>query len=67
MKVFLDVNIFVDVLERRAGWKASLTIVQLVRAGRIEGYISSLTPPVLYFLRARVPAKRKQRRILKRS
>jgi predicted nucleic acid-binding protein len=54
---FLDVNVFVDVLERRAGWKFSLIMVHLVRAGKIEGYISALTPPILYFLRARISSE----------
>ncbi|MBE8540211.1 PIN domain-containing protein [Geoglobus acetivorans] len=53
MKVFIDVNVFMDVLERRRGWKASLAVIQLVRNGKIEGYVSALTPPIIYFLRAR--------------
>ena len=53
MKAFLDVNIFIDVLEKRRGWKASIAVLQLVRSGELEGYISALTPPIIYFLRAR--------------
>jgi len=46
-------NIFMDVLERRKGWKASLAVIQLVRNGKIQVYISALTSPIIYFLRAR--------------
>lgn len=63
MKVFVDVNVFMDFLERRAGWKASLALIQLVRMNKIEGYISALTVPILYFLRARIFSRKKQKRI----
>ncbi|WXG39258.1 MAG: PIN domain-containing protein [Candidatus Freyarchaeum deiterrae] len=66
MKVFLDVNIFVDVLERRDGWKASIAMVRLVRAGRAEGYISALTPPILYFLRARISSEEEAKKDAKK-
>ena len=66
MKVFLDVNVFMDVLERRDGWKASLAMVQMVRAGRVEGYISALTPPILYFLGARISSEKEAKRDVKR-
>jgi len=59
MKVFVDVNVFMDFLERRAGWKASLALIQLVRMNKIEGYISALTVPILYFLRARIFSRKK--------
>ncbi|MEX2750306.1 MAG: type II toxin-antitoxin system VapC family toxin [Candidatus Freyarchaeota archaeon] len=66
MKTFLDVNVFVDVLERREGWKASIAMVRLVRAGRIQGYISALTPPILYFLRARISSEEEAKEDAKR-
>ncbi|MBS7251307.1 MAG: PIN domain-containing protein [Candidatus Freyarchaeota archaeon] len=66
MKAFLDVNVFVDVLERREGWKASIAMVRLVRAGRIQGYISALTPPILYFLRARISSEEEAKEDAKR-
>ncbi|AGK61297.1 putative nucleic-acid-binding protein, contains PIN domain [Archaeoglobus sulfaticallidus PM70-1] len=69
MSAFFDVNVFMDVLERRRGWKASLAVVQLVRNGKIEGYVSALTPPIIYFLRARYTdenrAREDARRILR--
>ncbi len=64
----MDVNVFVDMLKRRDGWEASIAMVRLARAGRIEGYISALTPPILYFLRARISseeeAKKDARKII---
>jgi len=61
MRIFVDVNVFMDVLTRRRGWKASLVLLQLVRMGKIEGYISALTVPVIYFLRARIFNEEKAR------
>ncbi len=66
MRVSLDVNIFMDVLERRKGWKASLAVIQLVRNGKIQGYVSALTPPIIYFLRARYTAENMAREDTKR-
>jgi predicted nucleic acid-binding protein len=53
MKALLDVNIFVDVFERRNGWTRSMKILSTVKSGDIEGFISILTIPILYFLRSR--------------
>ncbi|MCD6493880.1 MAG: PIN domain-containing protein [Archaeoglobaceae archaeon] len=53
MNVFVDVNIFMDVLEKRGGWKASLALIQLIRIGKLNGHISALTPAIIYFLRVR--------------
>lgn len=66
MKVFLDVNIFVDIMERREGWKASLALVQLMRAGKIEGNVFALTPSILYFLRARISSEEEAKEDVKR-
>jgi predicted nucleic acid-binding protein len=66
MKVFLDVNVFMDILETRNGWKESLALVQLVRLNKVEGYISALTPPILYFLRARISGEEVAKEDVKR-
>jgi len=57
---------FMDVLERRSGWKSSLALMQLVRKGKIEGYISALTVAILYFLRARIFGEEKAKEDTKR-
>ena len=49
--VFVDVNIFIDVFQRRAGWSSSLQVINLVRKKRVEGCVSSLTVAITYFLR----------------
>ena len=53
MRAFFDINVLVDVLVRRAGWRDSLALIQKVRNGEIEGYVSALTVAIVYFLRAR--------------
>jgi len=49
--IFVDVNIFEDVIRKRKGWKGSLAVLSQVRNKGIKGFISALTIPVLYFLR----------------
>ena len=48
--VLVDVNIFMDVLTKREGWKASIVILECVRKEKIKGIISAITPPILWFL-----------------
>ncbi len=55
MKIFIDVNIFIDVMTKRNGWAESLRVLNLARNSRdIDGSISALTLPLLYFFRRRV-------------
>lgn len=58
--IFVDVNVVEDVLEKRRGWRKSLAVLTLVRKGTVQGYLSALTVPVLYFLQRNpdVPARR---------
>ena len=48
--ILVDVNVIEDVLEKRRGWKASLAVLTLARQDKVNGHISALTPPILYFL-----------------
>jgi predicted nucleic acid-binding protein len=62
VKVLVDVNIFIDVMTKRSNWEGSLRVLNLVRRSpEIEGWISALTVPLLYFFRLRV-ANEKQAR-----
>lgn len=62
MKILVDVNVFIDVMPRRANWKGSLRVLNLVRkAPEIEGWTSALTVPLLYFFRLRVADERQAR------
>lgn len=62
MKVYLDANVFIDVLTKRANWEGSLRVVNLVRrAPQIEGFASTLTVPLLYFFRLRVASETQAR------
>jgi len=48
--IFVDVNIFVDVLSGRGGFENSIKIIDSIRSGKIRGSISALTVPILWFL-----------------
>lgn len=55
MKIFIDVNVFIDVMTKRSGWSASLRVLNLARRSQeIESWTSALTLPLLYFFRRRV-------------
>ena len=51
--ILIDVNIFMDVLEQRTGWEASLKLLMNVRKGKQQACICALTVSVLYFLRSK--------------
>ena len=55
MKIFIDVNVFIDVMTKRSGWAESLRVLNLARRSQeIESWTSMLTLPLLYFFRRRV-------------
>ncbi len=49
-RALFDVSIFEDVLNKREGEEESLRLLQLVNNGEVDGWISSLTTPLLYLL-----------------
>lgn len=54
MRVLVDVNVFMDVLQARKGVHSSLeTISFLRRQDEHQGYISALTAPILHYLACR--------------
>jgi len=55
LKIFIDVNVFIDVMTKRSGWTGSLRVLNLARKSKeIESWTSALTLPLLYFFRRRV-------------
>jgi predicted nucleic acid-binding protein len=55
LKIFIDVNVFIDVMTKRSGWTESLRVLNLARKSQeIESWTSALTLPLLYFFRRRV-------------
>ena len=50
-ELFIDVNIFIDVLEKRSNWQSSFALLNAVRDHKISGCVSSLTVAIIYFLR----------------
>jgi predicted nucleic acid-binding protein len=55
LKIFIDVNVFIDVMTKRSGWTESLRVLNLARRSpEIESWASALTLPLLYFFRRRV-------------
>jgi hypothetical protein len=62
LKVLVDVNVYIDVLTKRAGWEESVRVLQLVRnSPEVEGWASALTVPLLYFFRLRSAGERQAR------
>ena len=54
MKVLIDVNIFMDILQARAGVRGSLKLLMRLKKGEeYQGFISALTVPILYYLESR--------------
>jgi hypothetical protein len=62
VKLLVDVNAFIDVLTKQMNWEGSLRVLHRVRQSpEIEGGISALTIPLLYFFRLRVAAEEQAR------
>lgn len=62
MKILVDVNVFIDVVTKRANWQGSLRTLNLARTSpEIEGRTSALTVPLLYFFRLRVTEEKQAR------
>ena len=50
----------------KGGWGASLAVLNCVRNGRAAGYVSALTPPILYFFRRRTRGEKSARQAVQR-
>lgn len=61
MWIFVDVNIFFDVQRRRGNWNVSYSVLKSVVDGKNQGFISALTPAIIYFLRREVTTEDKAR------
>lgn len=61
MNILIDVNVFEDVFRQRQGWEASVTVLNCVRNRQAVGYVSALTPPILYFFRRRTRSEKAAR------
>lgn len=66
MNILVDVNVFEDVFRQRQGWEASVTVLNCVRNGQVAGYVSALTPPILYFFRRRTRGEKAARQAVQR-
>ena len=66
MKILVDVNVFEDVLRQRQGWEARLAVLNSVRNGQATGYVSALTPSILYFFRRRTRGEKTARQTVQR-
>ena len=56
---FVDANIFIDVARKRKGWRASA--LALTEIKRINGFVSSLTVAIVYFIKLRTMSPLKAR------
>jgi predicted nucleic acid-binding protein len=55
LKIFIDVNVFIDVMTKRNGWSESLRVLNLARRSHeVDSWTSALTLPLIYFFRRRV-------------
>jgi predicted nucleic acid-binding protein len=55
LKIFIDVNVFIDVMTKRSGWSESLRVLNLARRSpEIDSSTSALTLPLIYYFRRRV-------------
>lgn len=50
IKVFIDINIFQDVLSARDGWENSLKVLDLIDKKKVNGSCSVITIPILWYL-----------------
>lgn len=66
MKILVDINVFEDVFRLRQGWEASLMVINDVRNKQAVGYVSALTPPILYFFRRRTRGEKAARQTVQR-
>jgi len=66
MKILVDINVFEDVFRLRQGWEASLMVINDVRNKQTVGYVSALTPPILYFFRRRTREEKAARQAVQR-
>lgn len=61
--ILVDVNIFEDVFRARRGWRASEALLLMVRQGKVRGFVSALTPVILYYFRSQRHMEAEARRL----
>lgn len=61
-RILVDINIFIDIMERRMNWQNSLAVVSAVDNDVFEGYVSAATKLILYFRRARIKGDKTARK-----
>jgi predicted nucleic acid-binding protein len=61
MRILVDVNVFIDVQRQRRNWDTSYLILKTVIDGKKEGFISALTPAIIYFLRREITSEAQAR------
>jgi predicted nucleic acid-binding protein len=59
--VFLDANIFIDILQERPGWQNSMAIVTAARHSKIKGSLSTLTVAIIHYIQKRQVSERQAR------
>lgn len=60
--ILVDVNVFMDVFERRNGWINSMEIINQIRQKNQKGHVSALTVPILWFLRSKHYSERESKK-----
>jgi len=65
-RILFDINIFLDILKKRAGWLESSKLVGMVKVNQLQGVISTFTVPIIYFHTLRVAREKEARKIAER-
>lgn len=63
--IFLDANIFIDILQARSGWENSMALVASVKRNRVRGSLSSLTVAIIHYIHKRQVSDRRARQDIK--
>lgn len=62
MKVLIDVNIFMDILQAREGVRGSLKTLSVFKGHReLQGFVAALTVPILYYLESQTHSDQEAR------
>ena len=67
MKVLIDVNIFMDILQAREGVRSSLKALSILKGhSNHQGFVAALTVPILYYWESQTHSDQEARASLRK-
>jgi predicted nucleic acid-binding protein len=63
--LFLDANIFIDILQKRSGWQNSLAIITAINTKKLKGCVSALSVAIIHYVWKRQASERQARQDIK--